>query len=124
MSYGAPESRTMLASAARITTVTGDPQVNLLHRGLHLVIDLTVLAATETVTPKIQGQDPASGKWYDLLVGAAIAATGTPVLKLYPGITVAANVSVSDVLPTTWRVVLTHSSTGAHTYSVGVNLLP
>lgn len=118
------ESKTLYASAARTATVTGDAQLNRGHRGLHLIVDLTVLAAAETVTPKLQGQDPASGKWYDLLVGAAISATGTNVYKVYPGIAAVANGAASDVVPATWRVVLTHSSTGAHTYSVGVNLLP
>lgn len=116
-------SRTLYASAARTATVTGDPQANMGHTGVKITVDLTVLAAAETVTPKIDFQDPASGKWVTLLTGAAISGTGTVTLTIYPGVTVAANVAVSDALPATWRVVLTHSSTGAHTYSVGVNLL-
>jgi hypothetical protein len=91
--------------------------------GLHLVLDLTVRAAAETITPKIQGRD-ANGIWYDL-TGAltATAATGTYVWKFYPGMTAAAGVDFSTALPVDFRVVLTHSGSGAHTYSVGVNLI-
>lgn len=119
----AHESKTLLASEARTATTTTAAQFNAQHRGVKLTVDLTVLAASETVTPKIQFQDPASGKWVDLLVGAAISSVSTVTLTVYPGITASANVAASDVLPAVWRAVLTHSSTGAHTYSVGVNLL-
>jgi hypothetical protein len=118
-----PQSQTLLVSAARTATTTVADQVNLGHNGLHLVISLTVLAAAETVTPKIQGKD-SLGNYYDILVGSAISSTGITVLKVYPGIAAVANGSASDVLPPVWRVVLTHSSTGAHTYSVALNLAP
>jgi hypothetical protein len=103
--------------------VTGVDQVNLGFRGLHLIVDATVIAGGETVTPKLQGFDSASGKYYDLLVGVAISATGTTVLKLYPSISAVANVAASDVLPAVWRVVLTHSASGSHTYTVGAVLV-
>ncbi len=125
----APESRTLYASAARTATVTGGDQTNFHHRGLHLIINVTALAATPSVTPKIQGKD-ANGIYYDILVGTAITdvTVGTPpsttVLKVYPGITAVANGAASDVLPHVWRVVLTHGDSDSITYSVAVNLLP
>lgn len=70
----------------------------------------------------IQGKDPISGEYYDLLVDAAVASVAASQLKVYPGITVAANVSVSDVLPPFWRVkaVLTG---GDCKFSVGASLV-
>lgn len=47
--------------------------------------------------------------------------SGQTVLKIYPGITVAANVSVSDVLPRVWRVRCQHSGPGSFNYTVGVS---
>lgn len=119
----AHDNRVLLASAARTATVTGDDQVNMGHRGLHLVIDVTSVTSTPSITPTIQGKD-AAGIYYDILVGSAITATGTTVLKVYPGITAVANGAASDVLPAVWRVVLTHADSDSATYSVAANLIP
>lgn len=78
---------------------------------------------TPSVVFKVQGKDPATGTYYDILTSAAVVAIGTTVLKIYPGITVAANVSVSDVLPQVWRVKATHGDTDGLTYSVSANLV-
>lgn len=116
--------RVLLASAQRTATPTDVTQNNPQYRGVHVAVDVTdVGAASPSITPKIQGFDAASSTWYDLLVGAAITATGTTVLKVYPGITASANVSASDVLPARWRVRVEHADADAITYSVGANLL-
>lgn len=83
----------------------GSDQTNAARRGLHLVIDITAITGTTpTLTVTIEGKDPVSGKYYTLLASAALNATGTTVLKVYPGLTAAANTVVNDVLPGTWRV--------------------
>lgn len=114
---------TVLASAVRAATNNSTDQSNLVGCGVHVVIDVTAVPGVDTVTPKIQGKDELSGKYYDILTGAAIVGVSTVVLKVYPGITVAANVSVSDILPKTWRVVMTHSAGSNFTYSVGASLI-
>jgi hypothetical protein len=114
---------TCYASAARTATPTAmADQTNLGHRGLHVVIDVTAVTADPSVVFTIQGKDSLSGKYYTLLASAALVTTGTVVLKVYPGITVAANLSVSDVLPRTWRVIAVHGDTDSITYSVGASL--
>lgn len=113
----------VLASAARTATTTSTDQHNENHRGGHFAINVTALAATPSIVAKIQGKDPASNEWYDVLVGAAITATGLTVLKVYPGITPSANASACDVLPVTWRVVVTHADADSITYSVGASLI-
>ena len=55
---------------------------------------------------------------------AAQTATGTKMLTIYPGIAETANVSVSDVLPKTWRVVATQSGSTSMTYSISAILIP
>lgn len=117
------ENIPILPSLARTATVTGDDIKNLLSRGLHLIIDVTSITSTPSVVPKIQGKDPVSGKYYDLLTGAAITATGTTVLKLFPSATASANVAVNDFLPSVFRVVMTHANSNSITYSISANML-
>lgn len=114
---------TVLASAVRAATNNSADQKNLNYRGLHLIIDVTAVPGVDTVTFTIQGKDPLSGKYYTILASAAIAAAGTTVLKVYPGLTAAANAVANDVLPEDWRVAVTHSAASNFTYSVGAQLV-
>jgi hypothetical protein len=114
------QSGTLIASQSSTATITGQDMSNTNYAGVHVIVDVTAIT-TGTLTPKIQGKDPASGKYYDLLIGAAIAGTGTTVLKVYPGILASGSVAAQDILPTTWRVVLTKSDASSWTYSVGYN---
>lgn len=115
--------QTVFASAARTASSDGADLTNTGNRGLHVVIDMTAVPGTDTVTFTLQGKDALSGKYYDLLVSLAIVATGTTVLKLYPGITASSNASASDVLPETFRVKITHSAGTSFTYSVSAKLV-
>lgn len=88
-----------------------------------MVIDVTAVSDTPSVVFTIQGKDFASGKYYTLLASAAIIATGTTVMTIYPDATAATNVTVNDILPVDWRVIATHADTDSITYSVGVNTI-
>ena len=109
---------TLLASAARTATTATADQTNYNGRGVHIIIDVTAIGAV-TVTPTIQGKDPASGKYYSLLAATAISATGTVVLKVGPGIQPFVSQSAADMLPRTWRVNFVHSNANSVTYSAG-----
>lgn len=113
---------TVRPSAAATTTVTTADQTNAQWRGGHLVISTTGLSSG-TFTPKVQGRDPASGSYYDLVTGTVISGTGTVVLKVYPGITPTTG-TVADLLPQTWRVQLVGASTPVGTLSIGGFLAP
>ena len=113
----------ILASAVRAASASGGDRTNHSARGLILVIDMTVVPGIDTVTFTIQGKDPASAKYFNLLVSAAIVAVSTVVLRVYPGLTAAANLVASDVIPRTWRVITTHSAATNFTYSVSAALL-
>jgi hypothetical protein len=70
-----------------------------------VTVDVTAISGTTpTFTVTIQGKDEISGKYYDILATTALNATGTVVLRVYPGLTASANVTVNDVLPRMWRV--------------------
>ncbi len=114
---------TVLVSEARTATVDSPDQANQEVRGLHVIIDVTSITTAPSVVPKIQGKDSLSGKYYDVLVGAAIVATGTTVLKVYPGIAASANVAASDILPAVWRVRMEHANADSITYSVGATVI-
>lgn len=85
-------------------TVVSADQTNYAGRGLKLVIDITAVGGTPTCTVTLQGKDPVSGKYYTLLVSAALAAAATTVLEVYPGCIAAANLVANSTLPRTWRI--------------------
>jgi len=107
----------LLASAARAETQTGADQTNYNGRGLHIILDVTAITDTPSIVLKIQGKS-ASGVYYDLLEGVAVTGTGTHIYKVMPWATAEANVAVADMLPRTWRVVVTHADADSITYSV------
>jgi hypothetical protein len=103
----------ILTLAGASASVNSADQRNFDGRGLHLVIDITAISGTTpTLTVTIKGKDPASGKYYTLLASAALNAVGTTVLKVYPGLTAAANAAANDVLPRDWRVEAAIAGTG------------
>jgi hypothetical protein len=114
---------TILASAARTTAINSADFINYNAKGAHIIIDVSALIAGAELTPTIQGKDPVSGNYYDLLVGLPITATGTNIIKIYPGIAAVVNAAASDILPRTWRVSLAVANANSVTYSVGAQLV-
>lgn len=91
-------------------------------RGAKVYINMSVVG-TGSVTYTLQGKDTSSGQYYTILATAAIVANGFTVLTVYPGAPVTANVSVSDALPYTWRILATANNVNPATYSVGVDII-
>lgn len=113
----------LLAAAARTASVTLADFTNFNARGLVMVLDVTAVPTVETLTLVIEGKDSASGKYYTILQSTASAATGTVVLRVYPGLTASANLVANDVLPRTWRARVVHSASGSFTYTLGASLV-
>lgn len=101
-------SRTLSAlklTAQPAATVNGSDLENLGSRGAHVVIDITAISGTSpTATFTVEGLDPISGKYYTILASTALNATGTTVLRIFPGLTASANVTVNDLIPPAFRV--------------------
>lgn len=112
----------VLTSAARTATVNSDWIKNRHTKAMHVVINVTSITATPSITPKIEGCDPISGTAYTILEGLAMTATGTQVLKVGLGIAASANASAQDMIPSAWRVTVTHADTDSITYSVAANI--
>ena len=117
-SYAAQD--VILASAVRTGTTTSADIYRTVEHGAHFVFVITAVPGVDTVTPKIQGKD-ALGNYYDILIGTALVATGTTVLKIYPGIGAVANGASPDILPDVYRVVVTHSAGTSFTYTMTAN---
>jgi hypothetical protein len=116
-------SYTVLESAARTATPTTTTRKNYGGKGLVVIMDVTAVTATPALTLKVEGYDPVSGKYWTILQSAAYATTGTRVHTVYPGATVATNLAVSDVLPRSYRVSVTHGDADSATYSVSAQEL-
>lgn len=115
----------LLASAARTATPAAADLTNFGARGIRVVLDITVdTGGLGSVTVAINGKDPASGKYYNLLTSASKSAVATTVLVVYPTITASANLIAQDVLPQTFQITVTHGDANPLTYSVGYSLLP
>lgn len=113
---------TILTSASRTTTQTSADQVNYNGRGIHVVVDTTVIG-TGSITLTINGKDNISGKYYTLLSGAAIVTNTTNVYKVFPGAPATSNVSVNDMIPRLFQIVVTANNANAATYTVGYSLV-
>jgi hypothetical protein len=101
-----------------IGTINSADQLNPAHRGVKVVIDITAIGGGATLTVTIKGKDPVSGKYFVILASTALAATSTTVLTIFPGATAAANATVNDQLPRTWRVESAVGSANNITYTI------
>lgn len=114
-------NKSIYQSAARTATPTAVEITDDYVKGIQVIIDVTSVTLTPSVVPTIDGFDPLSEKWYNLLTGAAITGTGTTVLRVHPDIPAAANLIAQDFLPEKYRIVMTHGDTDSITYTVGIN---
>lgn len=119
-----PFAGTVFASAARIATpTTGVVNNTQGYKGVRAIINVSALAATPSVVPKISGIS-ASGVLYDLLVGAAITATGKTILLVYPGVAAVANLVADSLIGPRLAFDMTHGNADSITYTVDFELLP
>ena len=109
----------LLASASRTTTQTSPDQVHNAGIGtLAVILDMTTVG-TGSVTLTINAKDPASGKYFLLLSGAAVTTNSTNVYRVNPFIPASANVTAQVAVPKTFQIVVTANNANAATYSVG-----
>jgi len=87
-----------------------------------IVIDVTAVTATPSVVFTVQGKDLLSGKYYPILVAAAITGTGTTVLHVGDGTADLDDFATGTRLPRVWRIDAVHGDADSITYSVGADL--
>jgi len=113
----------ILPSAARTATVNSADFVNRNAKGIKVVVDISAVTATPSIIVKIQGKDPVSGNYYDILISASYTTVATNVLTIFPSIPDVADLKASDILPRTYRVRVEHADTDSITYSVSGALI-
>jgi hypothetical protein len=92
-------------TAAGLGTVTGAVLDTHQSKGCLIFINVTAISGTSpTLTVTLKGVDSVSGASYTILASAAINATGMTVLRVYPGLTAAANSVANDVTPIQARI--------------------
>jgi len=114
------DQATLAPSASRSATTIFGPFTNTNWRAAHFIVDVTVIPADDIVV-NIEAENPATGTFYPILTAAAIAATGTTVLKVGVGFTPVVALTANNILPFTYRVNVVHSGGSAITYSIGAN---
>ena len=107
----------LVSAVQTATTVNSADQGNFYFQCAHFVVNVSAYTSGN-YTPHIQGKDAVAGIYYDILVGPAISATGTTILKVCPGISPLANGASNDMLPGGWRVQLAGAATPSMTISV------
>lgn len=124
-----PRLVTLLSSSARTASTQSLMQDNAGWAHAIIIVDVTVGAAAETLTPQVEAYIPTSDTWEPITAFAATATgyTGEKVYIIGPGVVETAAISDQEVagvpIPVKWRVNITHSSTGSWTYSVVVHLI-
>ena len=122
-----PENSTfeVLASAVR-TAVQSEDLQNTNAKGVLVILDVTLDAASASITLSIRAKDPISGKYVDLLVATAVAAVGTTTYIVYPGVAAAAEGITKVVgypLPIDWNLEIAVADADAITYSVSASYI-
>lgn len=112
---------TAYESRARTATPTSYPLYSRGARGLTIYLNATAVTSTPSVVVTVDGYDPVSQTWFNLVTSAAVATVSTKKLVVFPGIAEVANLSVSTVIPDTIRVVCTHGNANSITYSVDLD---
>lgn len=121
---GNQDNITLLASAAITSNSQSADQTNYNARGVKVFIKTGSFGASEsTMVVNVQVKDPVNGTYYTVLSSpaAGLSASSTYILTVYPGITVTANVSASDVISRTWRVSWSASNWGTGGSTLGIS---
>lgn len=114
--------KVLYASAARTATPTAVTFSTGRCKELRIVIDVTAVTSTPSVVFTLDMVDSLSGKFPNIITSAAITGTGTTVLTVALGATVAANVAVSAPLSESLRLTATHGDADSITYTVSAHL--
>lgn len=116
------KERVILPSAARTVTINSPDFVNPNAKGGHFLIDISAVGTDPRILAIIQGKDPISGNYYNILISPKYSVVGTNTIKVYPGLNNVPNICVNDILPRVFRVQVVHTTGVSITYSVSVAL--
>ena len=113
------QSQTIFSSAARTATLVSSVLSSQEVISSIFTINVSAASATPSVVFSIEGKDPLSGAFYNIIDSAAITATGTTTIQVGMNIIAAANVAANEMLPEEYRITATHGDSDSITYTVG-----
>lgn len=118
----------MVVEGQGAADVTGSDNVNPGFLGVLVFININTITGSsgtaESVTVTIEGLSPVgTDEYYTILASAVLTATGLTVLRVYPGLVAAANLTVNDVLPASWRVSSDVTTDGDQAYDVDIGFV-
>ena len=111
---------TVFASAARTATANSADISSRGYAGGIFFVNVSAVSGTSpSMTLNIQHKDPLSGQYKTIGSSAAITATGTTMLVIYPGIAGVANTNFNNILGEEFRINATITGTSpSFTFSV------
>jgi hypothetical protein len=112
----------LFPSAARTATITSENLLNQYGREIDVVLDVTAVVTTPSLVLTIDYLDAASGKYVNLLTGAAVATVSTNRYRVHPNIANVTNLVAQAQLPRVFRIVVTAADDKSATYSVGYRI--
>lgn len=117
----------LLASGVITTNGTSFDVPNTRCRGVKVYITTGAFGSgASAITVTIQGKDPVSNKYYNILTSASLVASkdisnaAANLLTVYPELAAVANQIAQDVLPPTWRVIYQATGWGTGGSTLGI----
>jgi hypothetical protein len=114
--------QTIYSSAARTATPTAVEVNTRRFKSVVLVLDVTAIVTAPSIVVTIDRKDNTSGKYINILTGAAVTTVSTNTYRFGLGAPVTANVSANEPLPGIMRITVTHGNGNSITYSASVHL--
>ena len=111
----------LIVGVGATTTQNGFDQINSYGRGVKVFVNTTAIG-TGSITVTIQGKDPA-GSYFTILASAPIITNVFTVLTVYPGLVAAVMLTVNDVLPRQWRIIVTANNANPASYTVSASVI-
>lgn len=116
-----------IPSAARTTAVNDIlGGTNFAARGLLLFLAVSAASGTGGLTMKVNALGPtqSTGGAVIATAAAAVIATGTTSLVVYPSAVAGYTTNINSILPPRWSVTVSVGDASSYTYQVAAYLLP
>ena len=114
---------------ARNSTIISSDITNYGAVGCFVVTDMTVASGSPVFLVNLDGKDSASGKYFNLISGAALTTSGmTQVLRMHPNFTSGAlmgsDLVFKDALPRVYRIKIVDNTTSGAWGTFTTSVLP
>lgn len=92
-------------------------------RGAIIIVDGLDVNIGDDFYMIVEGREPGSGNWYNILLTPAMTTAKLFVYKIYPGLNPNPGFTTNDILPRSFRVVVRHVSVNPINYGISGSLI-